>query len=142
MAKARGKERSGPEPDYWRASRQRLAAARLLAEHRLNLDAIYLGGYATECALKALLLARTSPRQRAEVFATISRGQRAHDLERLKVRLESAGCPMPPPVLAAFRHLAIWSPELRYLVGSRPEAAAREFLTAVQELHDWAQRSW
>jgi hypothetical protein len=41
-------------PDFWRAALQRLAAAEfLLDSEQFRLEAMYLAGYAVECAMKA-----------------------------------------------------------------------------------------
>ena len=46
---------------FQRAAHQRLTTAAFLSEHGFHADAVYLAGYAVECALKALAL-RWTPR--------------------------------------------------------------------------------
>ena len=51
--------------DFLKVALQRLAAARAIAEIlRLTLEAQYVGGYAIECSLKALILQKTAERDR------------------------------------------------------------------------------
>jgi HEPN domain-containing protein len=49
-------ERAKDIRKFQRAARQRMKAAQLLREHAFHLEAVYLCGYAVECALKALIL--------------------------------------------------------------------------------------
>jgi hypothetical protein len=68
---------------YRRAASQRREAAVILMRHSKHLDAVYLGGYAVECSLKALLLARMPQRQRETLLSTF-RGRPGHDVARLR----------------------------------------------------------
>ena len=60
---------------FWRAASQRLEAANLLLESGIFLDAVYLAGYAVECALKALILERTPAARRREVCRDLTSGR-------------------------------------------------------------------
>jgi hypothetical protein len=44
---------------FHRAAAQRLTAAEFLLNNHFHLEAVYIGGYVVECALKALALRRT-----------------------------------------------------------------------------------
>lgn len=68
--------------DFLRAAAQRLEAAKVLYRETFNLDAQYIGGYAVECALKALILNCTSPPQLLDNLATISSGAKWHRAEK------------------------------------------------------------
>jgi len=52
--------------DFQRVAAQRLISAETLLREKLTLDAQYLGGYAVECSLKALILEQTPESQRLE----------------------------------------------------------------------------
>lgn len=142
MAKkpARGGRTSETFPNYRRAARLRLQAAQTLFAQGLFVDAAYLGGYVEECSLKALLLARTPVAQRAAIFATISVGQRSHDLEMLRRRLTVIGCHMPQEILDYHWSVTWWTPSLRYeTTGSAQVAEA--LLEAVAAVNEWMERS-
>ena len=81
---------------YRRAAKQRLTSAQLRLQHDLSLDAMYLGGYVVECALKALILRRVPRGGRRDIVARITRGAAAHKLESLKEKLQRLHCRMPP----------------------------------------------
>ncbi len=81
--------------DFQRAARQRLTTAEFLLQHRYNLDAMYLGGYTVECALKALILELTSAADRAAMLQRISSGKQMHEAEILAAILKELGCAIP-----------------------------------------------
>ncbi len=131
-----------PDPEVQklkRAAGQRLTAAGLLLG-RANLDAIYLAGYVVECALKALLLARTPHRHREQLRETFFRGAGGHNLEGIKESLKERGCPMPREEAILFRKIA-WSPALRYEVGHRPDEEAQAALMHAAAILKWVERS-
>ncbi len=131
-----------PAPEvqkFKRAAGQRLTAAGLLLG-RANLDAMYLAGYVVECALKALLLARTPQGQRDQIRQTFFRGAHGHDLEAIKEALRKRGCPMPREEAIVFRDIA-WSPALRYEAGHRPDEEAEAALARAGAILKWVERS-
>src|SRR5205085_10313843 len=89
--------------DFQRAARQRLTTAEFLLDHRYNLDAMYLAGYAVECTLKALILEVTPVAERPETLKTISSGKKMHDAEMLGAILKQRGHPIPLELVKRFR---------------------------------------
>ena len=133
-------------PDFRRAAAQRLSAADRLMESdnpEHYLDAIYLGGYVVECALKALLLHGTPKAKQSALFEKISQGSKGHDFDRLAGMLRDQGRRMPLETVGHLRAVAaIWQPGLRYEVGQRVRDAARAFLNAAGQVRAWVERSW
>ena len=69
--------------DFQRAAAQRLNAAETLLREKLTLNAQYLGGYATECSLKALILELTPDSKKADKLREITAGAKMHRPEIL-----------------------------------------------------------
>jgi HEPN domain-containing protein len=130
---------------FLRAAKQRLSSAEFLAKRgQLWLDATYLAGYAPECALKALILARTPPAKRSALIAGQSGkpGQlKTHDLDDLRKLLAERRVCLPVELLIHYRRVALWSTELRYEVGPGNAADAEAFLTAAIRICAWVERS-
>ena len=63
----------------------RVPTAKFLLKNGYNLDAMYLGGYAVECSLKALILEITPEPDQPEMLKKISSGKKMHDTEILGV---------------------------------------------------------
>ena len=125
---------------FLRAAKQRFDAALFLARAEMNLDAIYLAGYAIECACKALLIERTPVSQRATLDVEFFRGRRGHDLHVLVAALRTRGCRVPPAVALNFARTT-WSTDLRYEIGMVEKKDSQSFLNATQEILEWVQRS-
>lgn len=124
---------------FYRAAGQRVAAARVLAAAAETLDATYLGGYGLECALKAVILARTLHRQRRALLDEEFRGQKAHNLDWLIHQVKSLGGSVPLPIVKRLRRCStLWHVELRYQTGRRPAAECRYVLEMAEELTIWA----
>lgn len=134
-----------------RAALQRLSAAEALLEwepvaepkrrwnFNLNLDAVYLAGYGAECALKALLLARTPEKKQADVIQSYFRGRQGHNLDMFKELLQQVGCPMSREVAEQFRRVVGWSTDLRYEVGRKPYKDAKRFFDAALAVCRWSE---
>lgn len=133
--------RSATSLKFLRAGKQRLNSAGVLLENGMNLDSMYLAGYAVECALKALILARR-PRGREEEFlADYCCGTKGHSLESLKAVLKDAGCSMPWDVAEKFRKVVGWTTDLRYEVGLKGYNEASGFVDAARAVTRWVERS-
>jgi HEPN domain-containing protein len=132
----------GLDRKFLRAAKQRFASAKLLLEAGLPLDSAYLGGYVVECALKALILRRTSVSRREAAASEICRGAAGHDLELLKKRLKDRGVTMPIDVSRALGRVVMWSTNWRYEVGLIRYNEAEEFLKGAGEICDWVERSF
>jgi hypothetical protein len=122
------------------------AAASLLAICSPNASSnqaaatIYLGGYAVECILKALVLSKVRPKRHKRLLSELKK-EVGHDLEKLRQRLEKGKKATPLP-LAQARQLrfirARWSSEMRYDPQKKPTDEARQFLASAEALLNWA----
>src|SRR5207253_4395638 len=75
-----------PARDFWRASQKRFDEAIFLLKAGYFTAAVYLGGYAVECALKALILCN-EPVQRHPGTMGLFRGAKAHEFNWLVYQL-------------------------------------------------------
>ena len=127
---------------FLRAAKQRHAVAQFLVDHTFCLDAVYLAGYAIECASKALLLQRTAKSKRHDLLASdLFRSSRGHNLELLATRLRDY-LALPVPIWRAFiRVQDRWSTALRYESGLVKTAEANQFLSDAESIIKWAERS-
>lgn len=145
--------RSYDAETFRRAAAQRLSVAQFLVDNTsFHLDAMYLAGYSVECALKALILARTpaSGRQ-SKVNELTEVGSKGHNSEYLKEQLDRASFPrhpsrsrpsaMPREVKEDLRLMGEWTTDWRYETGLRREREARSFLAAVTRIYAWVERS-
>jgi hypothetical protein len=97
-----------------------------------------MAGYAVECSLKALVLAQTPKKRRADVLASF-RGNVGHDFDWLRRQyLAVGGQSLPTACLAAFTLVNFWGTNLRYEPGTIPVKDAEEFLHAVRVIREWA----
>lgn len=139
---SRNTSRSTPK-SYLRAASQRLSAAQfLLNDPDLGLDSAYLGGYAVECALKAVILKRTPVSKRTSALQELESGAKAHNLDFLTslIRLKMGDLPedVQTAIVAVSRR---WRTDLRYAGARVPGNEAAEFIGQVQIIHNWAERS-
>jgi len=133
---------------FRRAADQRLTTAEFLLKHGFDLDAVYLAGYTVECALKALILRWTPPRDFEDVLAKVTEaGARGHDFEYLKGLLKErrrARTRTDREVLGVLATLlkavGSWSTDLRYQVGTLKPKEARQFLEATKAIRDACAR--
>jgi HEPN domain-containing protein len=132
------------DPDarkYYRAAIQRLSEAEIiLTKAELPSPAIYLAGYAVECMLKALILARTQVNHRAEARRRL-REDLGHNLRRLRDEAGVRGANPPVIVTSGLLFVSSWSPALRYEPGPAQMSDARRFLAATRSVVVWAERS-
>ena len=126
---------------FRQAAKQRLATAEFLLQHGFNIDSKYLAGYGVECALKALILARTPNRDDAAMFKRLTSGQKAHDYESLKGVLKGGPINMTSPhaIAVSFRFVRSWKTALRYEVGRGDPEEAAVFFEAAKEIVLWAE---
>jgi len=132
----------GLDAKFRRAAKQRFTSAESLLRNEMTLDAVYLGGYAAECAMKALILRNTRPKEQKATLSRICRGAVGHDLETLKAMLQERGFRMPNGVGRSFLRVVTWSTDLRYEVGLLRYNEAESFLVAVKDVVDWVEGSW
>jgi HEPN domain-containing protein len=130
--------------DFRRAAIQRLTTAEFLLENGYNLDAQYLGGYTVECALKALIIAKTPAAELDKVVARISSGAIMHSFERLFGVLgdidKDKSVFVPPEIKKKLGKME-WSTSLRYEAGRRDTGETRAMLRAVRVTLDWVERN-
>ncbi|HMC66903.1 MAG TPA: HEPN domain-containing protein [Gemmataceae bacterium] len=129
---------------FERAAERRLAAASLLLENAFHLEAMYIAGYSAECALKALILKRTSRTQHAWMWEQLTHvGAKGHDIEYLRRILvrRPINCVIPRDIGRALRNLGDWTTNWRYEVIQIEYNDARRFLRMVDQVHQWTRRS-
>lgn len=127
---------------FQRVADQRLTAAEVLLKAGLNLEAIYLAGYAVECSLKSVVLKRTPHRSLGEMIRRLTRvGARGHDFDYLRVTLarRPISCPLPTDVVEWLRRVRTWETDLRYEVNRVNDDDAKDFIDAVIGIRDWAK---
>lgn len=126
--------------DFQRAARQRLSTAAFLLEHDYTLDAVYLSGYVIECSLKALILAVTPEKERADILKQITAGSRGHDREILSGLLKDKdpGIRIPVEIVCGFRRFP-WTTSLRYETGRKRTGEARGYLKAAERVYNWVE---
>jgi HEPN domain-containing protein len=124
--------------DLQRAAKQRLTTAEFLLRHGYALDAMYLGGYAVECTLKALILEVTPVSEREDVRQRISSGAKMHSAEVLGQILKGRSRPIPLDLVKRFRRCG-WSTALRYESGHVDRGETRGFLKTAKRVVDWVE---
>src|SRR5437762_13412001 len=75
---------------FYRVAHQRFEDAEILFENNRTTGAMYLAGYAVECALKTLLLANIPPSQHSKLLRSFS-GKIGPDYESLQGQLRANG---------------------------------------------------
>ena len=99
--------------------------------------AVYLGGYAVECALKARICADRRTRTLEAQYFT-------HDLERL-AQATTASLALAGDLSLRRRFVRIistWDVSLRYTARHWDAAEVERFLTMVKDLTQWLFASW
>jgi HEPN domain-containing protein len=125
--------------DFQRIARQKLTTAEFLLENNYTLDAMYLGGYALECTLKALIMELTPEADRSDRFAEISHGTKWHNPEVLGGLLrDQLGIKIPLELTRKFRR-SQWSVSLRYQLGRWDTGETRGFLKTAKATYDWVE---
>jgi len=115
-----------------------LEEAQFLLANQYTTAAVYLAGYAVECALKALILS-SEPASRHEETLLTFRGSKAHDFNWLRRQLGRRRTPVPVPVDVRLQTAGWWTTELRYTPRNIEEAEARTFVTTAEELVCWVK---
>ncbi|MBI1927455.1 HEPN domain-containing protein [Candidatus Poribacteria bacterium] len=121
----------GTATQWWHLSNQRLEDAEVLfssRKRRYN-GAVYLAGYAIECALKSAICVLKNLTQLSEEYKT-------HDFNQL---LWSTGLTLPNFLMRKFSTLLDWSITLRYQTKAWGVQDARQFLDNVKEVKQWLE---
>ncbi|MFT5526836.1 MAG: HEPN domain-containing protein [Pirellulaceae bacterium] len=124
--------------DFLKIAEQRLNAAEVLFAADLTLDAQYVGGYAVECSLKALILEKTDPADRPDKLLRISSGATMHKPETLLQELRGLGVRLTPELAKRMRRFD-WTTDLRYETGRRIRSETRGLLRTCVEIRDWVK---
>src|SRR5438876_2241073 len=101
---------------FYQVAVQRMEDARVLLDGQRTTGAMYLAGYAAECALKALLLASVPLAQQSALVKSF-RGRIWHDLAWLKRQLVGKGVNIPADPDRRLIRVSTWSTDLRYTAG-------------------------
>jgi hypothetical protein len=130
---------------YYRVALQRIDEA-MLIHSRLDLSsaAEYLGGYAVECILKALLISAIPPSRRpaaGDLTVDWLKREVGHDLPRLRQTLAEHGVMMPREIVRDFMFVSTWDPGLRYEPGPGDRDRTTRFLASAKTVIKWADRS-
>ena len=124
--------------DFQKASLQRLTTAETLLREKLTLDAQYIGGYAVECSLKALILHRTPDSERVDKLKLITAGAKMHRPEVLLGELKVLGVSLPIEIARRMRRFD-WTTELRYETGRRDTGETTAVLRTAKAIYDWVE---
>ena len=117
----------------------RFEDAQILMRNNHNTGAIYLAGYAVECALKWILLATISRNDRRDIMAEF-RGNAGHNYEWLKSRyILAGGAAFPHKIIRAFSFVNVWSTDLRYDPKLRSPDEAELFLGNAEQILEWSK---
>ena len=103
--------------DFQKVAGQRLTTAETLLREKLTLDAQYLGGYAVECSLKALIMKLTAEPDKAEKLKRITAGKKMHRSDILLGELRDLGVSLPLEIAKRMRRFD-WTTDLRYETGA------------------------
>jgi hypothetical protein len=125
---------------FFRVATQRYEEAQFLFEGERYLAAIYIGGYAIECGLKALIL-ETEPRNgRAELAASF-RGSEWHNLNWLvEGYIKRGGSRLPREIRTDLTYVHDeWSVDLRYTAGQKTLREGQRFVAATVRILEWVK---
>jgi len=124
---------------YYRAGKQRWEDAEILLAAGRRTGAVYLGGYAVECALKALILETMPPGLRRTTLDRF-RGAWGHNLQALRDLYGNQSGGQVPHLLAEhFSSLDWWTTDLRYASGIMKAAETNRFMRSAQVVLAWAE---
>lgn len=125
--------------DFLKVALQRLTAAKDIMETlRLTLEAQYIGGYAVECSLKALILEKTAETDRPAVLEQLTRGATYHRVEVLLERLKERGVSLTVELAKRMRRFD-WTTNLRYETGRKDTGETHGFLRTASAIYEWVE---
>ncbi|MBM3237308.1 HEPN domain-containing protein [Candidatus Poribacteria bacterium] len=116
----------------WRhLANQRLddATVLLVSRKRRYNGAVYLGGYAIECSLKAAICILKN-------LPTLPEEYKTHALDDL---LTAAGLKLPNHLVRKFLVINSWSVDIRYQASTWKAQDAKKFLEYVREVKQWIE---
>lgn len=115
-----------------------MTAAEVLLRNGITLDAQYLGGYAVECSLKALILHLTPGPDKLSMLERLARGAAMHRPEVLLGMLRTMGIVLPLKLAQRMRRFD-WAVDLRYETGRRDTGETRALLKTAKAIYDWVE---
>ena len=124
---------------FLRAGRERLEDARALLTAGRYGGAVYVGGYAVECALKSVHLSHVPAGERPAALAGY-RTARSHDYQHLVALCERRRAVVPDDVLRVIRGSG-WATDLRYDPANVDRRDGEAFVRSAGIVADWAARS-
>lgn len=124
--------------DFQKVAGQRLTTAEVLLREKLTLDAQYIGGYAVECSLKALILFRTTDVNKPATLVRITSGSTMHRPDVLLGMLRDLGLALPLEIAKRMRRFD-WTTDLRYETGRRDTGETIAFLNTAKAIYNWAE---
>ncbi len=124
--------------DFLKVAGQRLTTAGVLLREKLTLDAQYIGGYAVECALKALILNLTPDAEKPDILKRITAGTTMHRPDVLLGKLRDLGVSLPLALAKRMRRFE-WTTDLRYETGRRDTGETIAFLKTAKAIYDWVE---
>ena len=124
--------------DFQKVAAQRLTTAEALVRDGLNIDAQYIGGYAIECALKAIILPLTPAAEKADKLKKITSGAKMHRYDVLVGELRDLGVALPLELTKRMRRVD-WTTDLRYETGRRDTGETIGFLKTVKAIYEWVE---
>jgi HEPN domain-containing protein len=114
--------------------------AEVLLENGRSHGAIYMGGYAVECVLKALILVAFDAYEQPAKIDEF-KGKLAHNLQWLREEyVRAGGARIPKPVQRAFQVLDDWNTDLRYNPDVNYSGDAAIFFRELGVVMEWALR--
>lgn len=123
-----------------------LEAARMLlhlsepAASTNNHVAVYLAGYAPECAMKGRYLKAHKESKHAEIVESVFKKKVKHDLEQLKGLLGKKSVFLPGRARQGLLLIkSWWSAEMRYRSDMTERADALEVVRAADGIAQWAR---
>jgi hypothetical protein len=125
--------------DFLKVALQRLTAAEDINESlRLTLEAQYVGGYAVECALKALILQNTPLADRPQTLEQLTHGAAYHRPEVLLDRLRERGIVLTVDLAKRMRRFD-WTTYLRYETGRKDTGETNGLLRTARAIYNWVE---
>jgi hypothetical protein len=127
--------------DFLRVALQRLTGAEeIMDKLRLTLETQYIGGYAVECALKALILHVTPEADRAVMRDRLTHGATYHRPEHLLPLLRTGGIGIVlTPELAKRMRRFDWTTGMRYEIGRKDTGETNALLNTARAIYEWAE---
>lgn len=125
--------------DFLKVALQRLSAAEAIMEMlRLTLEAQYIGGYAVECSLKALILERTAEPDRTDALRQLTHGAAYHRPEVLLDRLRERDVFLTVELAKRMRRFD-WTTSLRYETGRKDTGETNGLLRTARVVYQWVE---